>query len=87
MQRARKALAIVGVGGFFALGALSAAYGGGIAFGPGLQLKAGSGSAPANTTFKQPFVGGVNAGDLQTTTTPGTEAPVTKAVPPVKAHH
>jgi len=84
-RRGIKALAVVGVGAFVTLGALSAAYGG-LAVGPGPRLKAGSGSAPTNTTFQQPAVGGMNLGATATTTTPGSEPPITMAKPPLKAH-
>jgi hypothetical protein len=47
--------------------------------------QAGSGSAPMNTTFNQPVVGGMTLGGTATTTTPPTAPAVSMAVPAVKA--
>ena len=48
---------------------------------------AGSGSAPVNTTFVQPVVGGMNLGNTVTTTTPPPAPAISMAVPAVKAGH
>jgi hypothetical protein len=77
-------LAVIGAGAFIALGTLSAAYGG-IDIKPGPRIFAGSGSAPVNTTFVQPVVGGMNLGATATWTTPESVPATTVAVPPVKA--
>ncbi len=81
MNRAFKVtLASVGVGALATLGVLSAEHGG-LSIGPGPRLSAGSGSAPANTVYTQPVVGGMNLGATMTTTTPGTAPEVTMAKP------
>lgn len=46
--------------------------------------QAGSGSAPANTTFTQPVVGSMNLGATVAATTPGSVLATTKAAPAVK---
>jgi hypothetical protein len=48
---------------------------------------AGSGSAPVNTTFSQPVVGGMSVGNTVTTTTPPSAPQIPVASPPVKAGH
>ncbi|HKP40622.1 hypothetical protein [Mycobacterium sp.] len=48
---------------------------------------AGSGSAPVNTSFVQPVVGGMNLGATATTTTPPSAPEISVAVPPIKAGH
>jgi hypothetical protein len=45
---------------------------------------AGSGAAPANTTYSRPSVGAASMGATATTTTPGFMPATTKAVPPLK---
>lgn len=52
---------------------------------PHTNTLAGSGNAPANTTYAQPSVGNMNMGATATFTTPSSVPPVTEAVPPVKA--
>jgi hypothetical protein len=79
--RVTRALAVVGTGSFVLLGSLSAVYGGGFDVHPGKRIEAGSGSAPTNTTYKQPVVGGMNLGATATWTTPATAPEVAKAVP------
>jgi hypothetical protein len=76
-------LGIVGIGALAALAVLGIAYGGSH-FGAGSAL-AGSGDAPANTTYVQPTVVGITMGATATWTTPSPSAPTGKAVPPVKA--
>jgi hypothetical protein len=76
-----RALAVVGAGAFVLLGSLSAMYGGGFDEHPGKRIEAGSGSAPTNTTYKQPVVGGMNVGATATWTTPAKTPEVGKAVP------
>ena len=75
-----KALAVVGVGAFVTLGALSAAYAG---VEPGRPL-AGAGHE-ANPLPTQPTVGGMQFGGTATMTTPPNQPPVTKAAPLVRA--
>jgi hypothetical protein len=62
-------LAVIGAGALIALGTLSAAYGG-IDIKPGPRIFAGSGDAPANTTFVQPVVSAMSQGATATWTTP-----------------
>ncbi|PXX01553.1 hypothetical protein [Mycolicibacterium moriokaense] len=73
-------LGVLGAGAFVALGTLSAAYGG-IDIKPGPRISAGSGSAPVNTTFVQPVVGGMSLGATVTWTTPVSVPATTVAVP------
>jgi hypothetical protein len=76
-------LGLVGIGAFAALAVLGIAYGGSH-FGAGSAL-AGSGDAPANTTYVQPTIVGATMGATATWTTPSLSAPTGKAVPAVKA--
>jgi len=76
-------LGVIGIGAFAALAVLGVAYGGSH-FGAGSAL-AGSGDAPANTTFVQPTVTGATMGATATWTTPSAILPTGKAVPAVKA--
>ncbi|MDT4999838.1 MAG: hypothetical protein QOK12_1943 [Mycobacterium sp.] len=76
-------LGVIGIGAFAALAVLGIAYGGSH-FGAGSAL-AGSGDAPANTTYVQPTVTGVTMGATATWTTPSLTAPTGKAVPALKA--
>ncbi|GFG51878.1 hypothetical protein MAGR_33190 [Mycolicibacterium agri] len=48
---------------------------------------AGSGSAPANTTFTQPVVGRMKLGNTITVTTPPSAPEVSMAAPVIKAGH
>lgn len=48
---------------------------------------AGSGSAPVNTTFSQPVVGGMSMGNTVTTTTPPSAPEISVASPPIKGGH
>jgi hypothetical protein len=64
-------------------GALTLAFDGG-GSGPA-DVLAGSGDAPANTTYSQPTGGAMTMGATATFTTPSSVPPVTEAVPPVKA--
>ncbi|MHA3024100.1 hypothetical protein ACXPWS_27975 [Mycobacterium sp. BMJ-28] len=76
--RSRRALlGVVGAGAMITLGALSAAHSGGGA----ASMLAGSGDAPANTTFSSPVVVPANMGATATWTTPATVEPTTMAVP------
>jgi hypothetical protein len=45
---------------------------------------AGSGDAPANTTFTQPVVGGMNMGATATWAAPATTLETPSAAPPIK---
>jgi hypothetical protein len=76
-------LGLLGCGALAALAVLGIAYGGSH-FGAGSAL-AGSGDAPANTTYVQPTVVGATMGATATWTTPSPSPPTGKAVPPVKA--
>jgi hypothetical protein len=76
-------LGLVGIGAFAMLAVLGIAYGGSH-FGAGRAL-AGSGDAPANTTYVQPTVVGATMGATATWTTPSLTVPTGKAVPAVKA--
>ena len=49
------------------------------------NVLAGSGDAPANTTYSQPTGGAMTMGATATFTTPSSVPQVTEAVPPVKA--
>lgn len=46
---------------------------------------AGSGDAPANTTYTQPVVAGMNVGATATWAAPASTPATEKAVPPIKA--
>ncbi|MCX2710826.1 MULTISPECIES: hypothetical protein [unclassified Mycolicibacterium] len=77
-SRSRRALlGVVGAGALITLGALSATHSAG---GPTSML-AGSGDAPANTTYSSPVVQPANMGATATWTTPATVEPTTMAVP------
>jgi hypothetical protein len=76
-------LGLIGIGALAALAVLGIAYGGSH-FGAGSAL-AGSGDAPANTTYVQPTVTGVTMGATATWTTPSLTVPTGKAVPALKA--
>jgi hypothetical protein len=71
-----------GVGAAFAMGVL------GIGHSSPAQTTslAGSGDAPANTTYVQPVVGGMNMGATATWAAPATTEATMMAVPAVKAH-
>jgi hypothetical protein len=51
-----------------------------------LTYDAGSGSAPANTTFSQPVVGGMSLGPTETMKTPPSAPAVSVAAPAIKHH-
>jgi hypothetical protein len=76
-------LGIVGIGALAALAILGVIYGGSHV-GAGRAL-AGSGDAPANTTYVQPSVTAATMGATATWTTPTSIMPTEKAVPAVKA--
>ncbi|MDQ1731252.1 MAG: hypothetical protein QOK10_1411 [Pseudonocardiales bacterium] len=66
-----------------AAGALTVAFDGN---GSGhADMLAGSGDAPANTTYSQPTGGAMTMGATATFTTPSSVPQVTEAVPPIKA--
>ena len=66
-----------------AAGALTVAFDGN---GSGhADVLAGSGDAPANTTYSQPTGGAMTMGATATFTTPSSVPQVTEAVPPIKA--
>ena len=73
-----KVLGLAGAAAFVTLGVLSLGYGQG---GPAGTELAGSGDAPANTTFVQPTDIAMTMGATATWTTPTTVEPVVKAVP------
>jgi hypothetical protein len=73
-----RTLGIVGAGAFITLGALGLGYGHQDVSGTNL---AGSGDAPANTTFVQPTENAMNMGATATWTTPATVEPTPKASP------
>jgi hypothetical protein len=76
-------LGIIGIGALAALVVLGIAYGDGH-FGTGAAL-AGSGDAPATTTYVQPTVSAATMGATATWTTPSAVMPTEKAVPTIKA--
>jgi hypothetical protein len=73
-----RTLGIVGAAAFVSLGALSLGLGHHDATGVSL---AGSGDAPADTTFVQPTGGAMNVGATATWTAPSSVEAVVKAVP------
>jgi hypothetical protein len=75
-------LGIIGIGALAALAILGVAYGGSHV-GSGTAL-AGSGDAPANTTYVQPSAPAATMGATATWTTPSAAMPP-EAVPAVKA--
>ncbi len=80
--RSRRAIfGVVGAGALITLGALSAAHG----TGGQASMLAGSGDAPANTTYSSPAVKPVDMGATATWAAPSSVEPTTMAVPPVKA--
>lgn len=80
----RAKLAALAIGGIatVSLGALSVSMGDNPS---GFVVLAGSGNAPANTTYTRPSVGAASMGATATETTPGSMPATTKAVPPLKA--
>jgi hypothetical protein len=74
---------IVGVAALAALAILGVVYGSSHV-GAG-RASAGSGDAPANTTYVQPTVTAATMGATATWTTPSSVMPTGKAVPAVKA--
>lgn len=76
--------AVVGGAAMVLAGALTVAFDGdGSGHG---NVMAGSGDAPANTTYAQPATSAMTMGATATLTTPGSVPATTVAVPPVKAH-
>jgi hypothetical protein len=71
----------LGVGAVFAMGLMGIGHSE-----PSGTSLAGSGDAPANTTYNQPVVGGMNEGATATWAPPATTEPTMMAVPAVKAH-
>jgi hypothetical protein len=78
-----KLLGIMGMAAFAAMAVLGISYGSGH-FGSGTAL-AGSGNAPANTTYVQPSVIAATMGATATWTTPEPTLATAKAVPVVRA--
>lgn len=77
--RTKLAALVVGGAAILSLGTLSVFTGGN----PSESvILAGSGNAPANTTYTRPSVGAVSMGATATETTPGSMPATTKAVPP-----
>ncbi|MDX1892713.1 hypothetical protein [Mycolicibacterium sp. 050158] len=81
-RRGLTALGLIGAAAFITLGALNL---GPAPAGPSGKILAGSGSAPANTTFVQPTENAMNMGATATWTTPSSVEPVAKATPPLGA--
>ncbi len=84
-QKKRMGITVVGLAGaaaFIAVGALNLGDG---PAGDGGKIMAGSGSAPANTTFVQPTENAMNMGATATFTTPSSVEPIVKATPPIPA--
>ena len=75
-------LAATGVIAFGALGILSSGHD---TPQTGPRLEAGSGSAPTNTVYVQPVVGGMTVGATSVVSSPNSVPEVTMAVPAVKA--
>jgi hypothetical protein len=73
-----KVLGLAGATAFATLGVLSLGYGHGSPV--GIEL-AGSGDAPANTTYVQPTDNAMTMGATATWTTPTSMEPTPKAVP------
>lgn len=73
-----KVLGVAGAAAFVTLGVLSLGYGHPTTSGVDL---AGSGDAPANTTFVQPTENAMTMGATATWTTPTSVEPILKAVP------
>jgi hypothetical protein len=76
-------LGVIGIGAFVVLAILSIAFSSSH-FGSGTAL-AGSGDAPANTTYAVPGVPGASMGATATWEAPGTTMAVESASPSVKA--
>jgi hypothetical protein len=76
-------LGVIGIGAFAVLAIFSVAYGSSH-FGAGTAL-AGSGDAPANTTYAVPSVAQASMGATATWTAPATTMAVESAAPAVKA--
>ncbi|MCW2512002.1 MAG: hypothetical protein JWR11_1044 [Mycobacterium sp.] len=73
-----KVLGLAGAAAFVTLGVMSLGYGQGSPSGTDL---AGSGDAPANTTYVQPTDNAMTMGATATMTTPDTVEAIGKAVP------
>jgi hypothetical protein len=71
-----------GLAAVAAMAALSLAHG---ESAPTSSTLAGSGDAPANTTYSQPVVAGMNMGATATWATPASTLATSMAVPPLKA--
>jgi hypothetical protein len=76
-------LGVIGIGAFAVLAIFSIAYGSSH-FGAGTAL-AGSGDAPANTTYAVPSVAQASMGATATWTAPASTMQVESAVPSIKA--
>jgi hypothetical protein len=76
-------LGIIGMAAFVAMAVIGISYSS-VHFGSGTAL-AGSGDAPANTTYVQPSVIAATMGATATWTTPEPTLATDKAVPVVKA--
>ena len=72
----------LGFGALAALAVASLSHGGVV---PQSTSLAGSGDAPANTTYSQPVVAGMNMGATATWAPPASTEATSKAVPPIKA--
>jgi hypothetical protein len=80
-QTNRKRMKVLGLAGAVAFVAVGALNLGDEPTGPMPRVLAGSGNAPANTTFVQPTENAMNFGATATWTTPTTVEPIAKAVP------
>jgi len=82
-RRVRTTCAIIGASAFATLTVLGVAAGS--HSGPATNYQAGSGDAPANTTYSVPNAPTMNLGATATFSAPGTEPPTEVAAPGVKA--
>lgn len=80
--RTRRAALLVGAGAALTM----TAVGFGHAENPATHSLAGSGDAPANTTYSQPAVAGMSMGATATWAPPATTEEVAKAAPRIKGH-
>lgn len=72
----------LGVGAAFAMGVLGIGH----SSPAHTSSLAGSGDAPANTTYSQPVVAGMNVGATATWAPPATTEATAMAIPAIKAH-
>lgn len=85
-KSARAVASAIGVGAVVVAATLTVSQRNSDVSGPDVPV-AGSGSAPVNTSYVQPVVGGMNLGGTATETTPPSALATSVAVPAVKAGH